>query len=696
LRRLLVMLGCAIVVPLLLFGVYSGIRIADAQFEQVRNGLMSEARTLSAEVDREIVGEIERLQALAGSPSLRQGDFAAFQQQAEASLALRQSGNIMLIDRNMQQLVNTWVPFGTPVGKTGNPTAVETALATGRPQVTGLFIGSIMRQPVFAIIVPVQIDSENRYVLARSPSEHALERLIAANELPADWHAAVADDGHRIMALSERQDAFVGKELPPAQRDLAGRESIFGFTDTDGQPSLEAYTWSDLTGWQTAVWAPKAVLEAPIRAQWRILGVTALLASMLVVGPALWLGGIIARSVGDAARAAKALGEGGPLLPSETPVAEVDTLMTELRRSAARRKAVEDLLCESKDRLQLAINAAQLGSWQYDPFRRLVLVDARTREIFDLSAEETTIEEVMARVHRDDAARFWADREAALDPADPQPYAHEYRVMRRDGEIRWVEGHGLAHFDGAGPQRRLVSFAGTVQDITDRKEREEKEHLLMREINHRAKNMLSVVHSIAHQTATRNPEAFLERFSERVQALSASQDLLVRNEWNGCGIEDLVRAQIAAAHVGDLVDCRIALHGPALRLTAASVQAIGLALHELAVNAGKYGALSTAKGCVDIRWGIDGDTFSMSWTERDGPPVSPPARRGFGAVVMGSMAEHSVGGTVDLDFSPSGLTWRLTCPAANILKEAREQAYADGASARRAKDAARSTRAGLL
>jgi two-component sensor histidine kinase len=212
-----------------------------------------------------------------------------------------------------------------------------------------------------------------------------------------------------------------------------------------------------------------------------------------------------------------------------------------------------------------------------------------------------------------------------------------------------------------------VSFGGTVQDITERKEREEKEHLLMREINHRSKNMLSVVDSIAHQTATRNPEDFVERFSERIQALSANQDLLVRNEWRGVDVEDLVRAQLA--YFADLIESRIAVHGPKLRLSPASAQTIGLALHELATNAGKYGALSTDKGRVDIGWGMtDGDTFTMSWTERDGPPVTAPKRRGFGTIVVEMMAERSVGGTVDLDYAPSGVTWRLTCPPANVLE----------------------------
>jgi two-component sensor histidine kinase len=191
-------------------------------------------------------------------------------------------------------------------------------------------------------------------------------------------------------------------------------------------------------------------------------------------------------------------------------------------------------------------------------------------------------------------------------------------------------------------------------------------HLLIREVNHRAKNMLSVVHVIAHQTATKNPEDFIERFSERIQALSANQDLLVRNEWNGVEIQDLVRAQLAP--FAGLIGSRIAAHGPTLRLKAAGAQAIGLALHELATNAGKYGALSTNRGRVDVTWRIVGDTLTMSWTECEGPLVSEPKRRGFGTIVMEAMMEYSVDGAVDLDYAPSGLTWRLTCTAASVLE----------------------------
>jgi two-component sensor histidine kinase len=298
-------------------------------------------------------------------------------------------------------------------------------------------------------------------------------------------------------------------------------------------------------------------------------------------------------------------------------------------------------------------------------------------EILDIAQDETELGELLKRGNPDDVENFWAVRGAALDPADPKPYANEYRIRRRNGEVRWVESRGLAYFEGAAPQRQLVNFTGTVQDITERKEREEKEHLLMREINHRSKNMLSVVDAIAHQTAARNPEDFIERFSERIQALSANQDLLVRNEWNGVEIEDLVRAQLAP--FADLIGSRIVVCGPKRRLNAASAQAIGLALHELATNAGKYGALSTDAGHVDVSWGSDGDTLTMSWTEREGPPVPAPKRRGFGTIVMQAMMERSVEGVVDLDYAPSGLTWRLTCPAANALESwEREQISREG------------------
>src|SRR5258708_38390193 len=220
---------------------------------------------------------------------------------------------------------------------------------------------------MFSIIVPVQIDGENRYALARSPDLHALAGLVAAIELPPGWLAVIADAAHRIIARSEQEDAFIGKELPAAQWHRAGSGGVFEFTDSEGQHSLQAFAWSDLTGWETAVWLPKVLLEAPARALWGTIALTALLAFMLVVALASWLGRIVARSVGHAASAAIALGKGDPPPLSGTPVAEVNTLMAELRGAAARRQAAEDLLRESERTFRSMFDGSSVGKIEVDP-----------------------------------------------------------------------------------------------------------------------------------------------------------------------------------------------------------------------------------------------------------------------------------------------------------------------------------------
>jgi PAS domain S-box-containing protein len=324
------------------------------------------------------------------------------------------------------------------------------------------------------------------------------------------------------------------------------------------------------------------------------------------------------------------------------------------------RKQVEYALQASNDRLQLALDATHLGSFQYDRRTQMLSWDRRCKEIFDVAENELHIECLLNLIHPDDREMAWTFINTPL-PALEMSGA---RILR-GGEVRWVAVHRLAYFEGAGRGLDPEHDVGTIQDITGRKEREEKEQLLMREINHRAKNLLSVVEAIAHQTAAKNPAEFIDRFSECVQALSANQDLLVRSEWKGVDIGDLVHAQLA--HFADLIGSRIAVQGSKLRLNPASVQAIGLALHELSTNAAKYGALSTDSGRVDISWGSDGDTLTMRWIERDGP-ASPPKQPGFGTIVMEAMAERTVGGDVELDYGPSGVTWRLTCPAANVLE----------------------------
>jgi two-component sensor histidine kinase len=237
----------------------------------------------------------------------------------------------------------------------------------------------------------------------------------------------------------------------------------------------------------------------------------------------------------------------------------------------------------------------------------------------------------------------------------------ELEHTTRDGRTVIVESrHDRVIYDGE------AYVLETNRDITEMKARQERIQLLMHELSHRSKNILSLVLSIARQTSGPSHKEFIARFTQRLQALAANQDLLVQNEWRGVGTHDLARAQLAP--FADLIGQRIFLEGPVLTFTPAAAQVVGLALHELATNAGKYGVLANAKGRVDVAWACDRGTFSISWTERNGPPVTPPKRRGFGSTVITSLVEMSVDDTVDLEYRHTGIAWRLTCPAVKALE----------------------------
>ena len=251
----------------------------------------------------------------------------------------------------------------------------------------------------------------------------------------------------------------------------------------------------------------------------------------------------------------------------------------------------------------------------------------------------------------------------ALEKGDD--YRVTYRILKPDGEVRWMEASGKVV--GMPPTK----LAGVCMDITERKHDEERIHNLMREVNHRSKNLLSLVQSVAKFTAAPSQADFLERFSERLRGLAASQDLLVDRGWRGIDIAALAFSQLAV--FADLIGTRIEANGPSVRLAPSAAQSIGMALHELATNAGKYGALSTPLGKVQLRWAIlHADSpepqLEVVWAESDGPRVEPPDRKGFGHTVIGSVAKSGSSGTVEYNFEPTGVTWRLLCPAAAVLK----------------------------
>lgn len=210
---------------------------------------------------------------------------------------------------------------------------------------------------------------------------------------------------------------------------------------------------------------------------------------------------------------------------------------------------------------------------------------------------------------------------------------------------------------------RIVAISGIFRDISDQRMREEHTRFIMRELSHRSKNLLAVIQAMARQTArtSRSLDDFQERFTARVKGLSQSHDLLVQRDWRGVPVDELVRAQVAP--FVDRAEQVLIVSGPALSLKPEAAQNIGLALHELATNASKHGALSSPSGRIEIRWSIaqrDGERrFQMTWQESGGPPVSEPRQRGFGHSVIESMVGRALEGEAHLEWRPDGLLWHL-------------------------------------
>jgi len=230
--------------------------------------------------------------------------------------------------------------------------------------------------------------------------------------------------------------------------------------------------------------------------------------------------------------------------------------------------------------------------------------------------------------------------------------------------IRWHDLHIEPLRSDSG---EVIGLACASIDVTERREAEAHLRLLLRELTHRSKNLLAVIQAMARQTARHagSIDGFLAQFGARLQALAASHDLLVRESWYGASLAELVRSQLSAS-LG-----QVSIEGPAVALKPEAAQNLGLALHELAVNAAKFGALSVPAGRITITWSRretgTGGSVELDWREESGPKVKVRRKKGFGSMVIERNLARALDADVTLDFDPNGLRCLIVIPASQIL-----------------------------
>ncbi len=233
-----------------------------------------------------------------------------------------------------------------------------------------------------------------------------------------------------------------------------------------------------------------------------------------------------------------------------------------------------------------------------------------------------------------------------------------YRASDRN--VRWMLARSVPLLDERG---ELYMRFGTATDITEQREADQRTRTLLKEVNHRTRNMLAMIQSMAKRTAASGGD-FVPRLECRIAGLAATQDLLVSNDWSGVSLAELIEAQL---EVADQRGSRIHTAGPQVQLSPGAAESIGMAINEMATNAGRYGALSDADGAVALNWELSGlgedEIFAVDWREHGGPAVTAPVNAGFGAKIIEDVPRGKLCGAVEISFARAGFHWRLTCPA---------------------------------
>lgn len=303
-----------------------------------------------------------------------------------------------------------------------------------------------------------------------------------------------------------------------------------------------------------------------------------------------------------------------------------------------------------------ALDAGGAGYWEMTLPGRQLIASPGAKTLLGLPPDApVTQADVEGRLSPEAREERRKALEAALN--GESDYDVEYGLI--DG--RWLQVRGRMFRSRTG---RPLKLAGVILDVTDRHGAiaeldagVRRQQLLMNELNHRVKNTLATIQSIAAATARQSQDIpdFRARFEARLIALSKTHNVLTAQGWDGAAMRDLLNQEFAP-----YAPNQVALSGPEVQLNAQDALALGMVFHELATNAAKYGALSRAEGVVTVDWARAEDgTVAMTWTERGGPPVSPPAHTGFGSRLIRMSLESGMKGAVEMTYAPEGLTARL-------------------------------------
>ena len=680
-RQVLWGLVFALALPAILVaagGFYSIYR-ADQKDTDLR--LQETARALSLSLDREIDKSVLALQVLAQSPHIANGDFEAFYRQAK-NVSLAEPSWIALFEPGGRALANTRISYGSPLPDSNRLNVLRQIQETRKPHLSDLDVGSVSGRSRITLDVPVILDGKVAYILSLAMGPDAFQTIIRDQRIADGWNAAVLDRSGKIVARSRSPEQFVGQFASPYVREAiaAAREGHLQSVTLDGIPVRTYFSQSPAYGWSFAISMPASEIEKSVQRSlfWLMILGGVILGGILL---AALLSRAIAKPVDQLVAAAHALGRRQEVPAAATArVLEFDTIRKALGEAAAELRTHEQereetlmRMAESEARLRLALNASDLGSWEFTPSTGAFITSPACRANFGRGPDGPfSYADLVASIHPEDRQ---GQADAVAQAVANRTDLHvEYRAIWPDGSERWIRISGRTR-TGADGQ---LSIVGVSQDVTERRLADERQALLLHELNHRVKNTLATVQSVASLTRrsaeNSDPRAW-NAFIDRLHGLAKTHDLLTASQWQGALLEDVLKNELEPYQ--DAMRQRIRLRGPRINLQPSAVLALGLAIHELATNAIKYGSLSVPDGKVHVMWAVTAGhnppALLVEWVESGGPPVKQPERQGFGTKLIQRGLAQQLGGEIKLDFAPGGGRCVVTFPITTLAPELGEE-----------------------
>jgi PAS domain S-box-containing protein len=674
LRAHLVALVAAALLPAFAVGVIAVAVAADTYRDAFEARLESTATALASAIDAEIAASVLALSTLATARDLDDSaDLAGFHERARRAAAILGT-RIFLVAPDSTIILHSHEPFGTPPRPLQRESAAlaRQVFATGRPAVGDLIRSQRRRDAIAPVLVPVSRNGAIPYALGGVVESARISHLLGKQPFPDGGYAGLIDQTGRIVARSLDHERYIGQQVRDWVTEGAGAaasgvlhgSNLMGVTITTAFRHL-----SKAPGWFVTVAEPRSTFLAALWPPLATLAVGGLSTAAIALLMAVGIGRRVLEPVDRLTLQAEAVAASGgdaSLAPDEpASVSEFARLQQAVRSAEDTLRERAAAVAAGEARLRAVVDTA-VDAIVVIGERGIVQSFNRSAEtIFGYHADEVVGRNVSTLMGGEHAAHHDGYLAAYLRTGERKiiGVGREVEGRRKDGSrvpldlaiAEWRDGEG----------RRF--FTGIMRDISARKADEARRLLLIREVDHRAKNALAVVQSVLRLTPANEPRAFAAAVQARVAALARAHSLLAESGWSGADLRAVAERELApyAAQPGPAA----ILDGPPVPLAPAAVQPFAMVLHELATNAAKHGALSALGGRVEVRWRIGRRTgedghLRLRWAETGGPAATPPARSGFGTRVIEGTVRGQLGGIVERRWEAAGLVVEVAVPLA--------------------------------